>query len=141
MNVLAINNEQKKEYLNSYKKLYRKLKSLDEQLISLRESKESAKIQSISDMPKGNKQSDLSDYIVQIEVLYIKIMRLRDECIKRRCEIEDKIADMEDGTECLIIHKRYIEFKGWEQICVEIGYCWKQTHRLHSSALNNFNMT
>jgi len=133
-------NEKKKEYLNSYKKLCNKLKSLEDQLQSLRETEESAKIPSISDMPKAHNQTDLSDVMVRIEEVYTKIVRLRAVCIKRKLEIEDRIADMPDGIEADILRKRYIEFKPWEQICIEIGYSSRQTHYLHSRALSNFNI-
>ena len=129
--------DQKKEYLNSYRNLCNKLKSLEEQMQSLLEVERAAKIQRLTDMPKGNKQTDLSDLIVKEEVLFTKIIKIRTECINRRLEIENLIADVDDGIECLILHKRYIEFKQWEQICIEIGYCWKQTHRIHSKALSN----
>jgi DNA primase len=134
-------NEQKKEYLNSYKNLCKKLRSLEEQLLSLKETEQAAKIQTLSDMPHGSKQTDLSDYIVRIDVIFTKIIQLRAECIQRKLDIETRIADMSDGIESLILHKRYIEFKTWEQICVEIDYSWKQTHRLHSNALSNLKMT
>lgn len=133
-------NDKKKEYLNSYKTLCRKLNSLEEQLQSLREVEQSAKIQSISDMPKGSKQTDLSDYMVKIEVVFTKIVRARTECLNRKLEIESCIADMPDGIEADILRKRYIEFKTWEQICVEIEYSWRQTHRFHSDALHSFSL-
>jgi hypothetical protein len=132
--------EQTKEYLNSYKNLCKKLQSLEDQLQSLREVEQSAKIQKLSDMPKGSKQTDLSDIMVQVEAIFTKIIRKRSERIHRKIEIESKIADMEDGTESLVLHKRYIELKTWEQICIEIDYSWMQTHRLHSRALSNFKM-
>lgn len=131
-------NEKKKEYLNSYKNLCRKLQSLEEQLQSLREVEMSAKIQKLSDMPKGSKQSDLSDVMVKEEVLFTKIIRMRSECMERKIDIENQIADMPNGVESSILHKRYIEFKNWEQICVEVDYSWRQTHNLHSKALNDF---
>jgi len=133
-------NDKKKDYLNSYKNLCKKLKSLEDQLQSLRETEESAKTPSISDMPKAHNQTDLSDVMVRIEEVYTKIVRLRAECIKRKLEIEDKIADMPDGIEADILRKRYLEFKSWEEICVELNYSWRQTHRLHSNALSNFKM-
>lgn len=131
-------NEIKKEYLKSYKKLCDKLKSLDEQLQSLQEVEQSAKAPRLSDMPKSHRQTDLSDIMVKIEAIYTKIIRLRAECLERKLEIENRIADMEDGIEADILRKRYLEFKPWEQICVEIGYSWRQTHYLHSRALSNF---
>lgn len=133
-------NEQKKEYLKSYKHLCDKLKSLEEQLQSLREVEQSAKIQQLSDMPKGGKQTDLSDVMVSLEVVFTKIIRTRAECLDKKLEIESRIADMGDGIEADILRKRYLEFKTWEQICVEIGYSWRQTHYIHSRALSNFNI-
>lgn len=130
-------NDIKKEYLNSYKNLCRKLKSLEEQLESLRESEQSAKIQQITDMPHGNKQTDLSDYMVKLDKILSKVIRTKKECMDRKLDIESHIADMPDGIECAILRKRYIELKPWEKICVEVGYSWMQTHRLHSNALSN----
>lgn len=131
-------NEQKKEYLNSYKKLCGKLQSLEEQLQSLKETEQSAKIQQITDMPKGCKKTDLSDYMVKSEELEQEIHDKRQECICKKLEIISGIVHMEDGTECEVLHKRYIEFKPWVQICVEINYSWMQTHRIHGNALNSF---
>ena len=132
--------EKKKEYLNSYKNLCRKLQSLEDQLRSLWEVEQAAKIQQLSDMPKAHKQTDLSDLLVKEEVIFTKIIQKRAECMQKKLKIENKIADMSDGTESLILHKRYIELKPWEQICIEMDYSWKQTHRLHSRALINFKM-
>ncbi len=133
-------NEEKKEYLCSYKSLCRKLQSLEEQLCSLRETEQSAKAQRLSDMPKGGRQTDLSDAMVRMEVIFTKVVRERGQCMKRKLEIENRISDMGDGIEGSLLHKRYIEFKTWEQICEEIGYSWRQTHRLHGKALSNFRM-
>lgn len=132
--------EKKKEYLNSYKLVTRKLVSLREQEKALRCELENPKAMEYSDMPKGNRKTDLSDKMVQLEKLEAKIKQKIEEIISLRTDIEDKVTDMEDGTESDIIRKRYIEFKEWEQICVEVGYGWSNTHRIHSSALNNFNM-
>ncbi|MGF7145307.1 hypothetical protein HNQ56_003748 [Anaerotaenia torta] len=132
-------NEKKKEYLSSYKNLCRKVQSLEEQLQSLREVEQSAKIQQLSDMPKGGRQTDLSDIMVQIEVVFTKIVQKRAECMERRLEIERRIADLEDGAESEVLYKRYIEFKPWEQIYAEMNYSRAQTHRIHSIALINFN--
>lgn len=133
-------NEKKKEYLNSYKNLCIKLNSLEEQLESLREVEQSAKIQELSDMPRSGKQKDLSDYIVKLDRILSKVIRTKQECLDRKLDIENHIADITDGVESAILHKRYIEFKHWEEICIEVGYCWRQTHYLHSKALSNFNI-
>ena len=93
-----------------------------------------------SDMPKGCKQSDLSDYIVRLEYLYEQIGDKQRELLNKHLEIEALIAEMPDAIESNILHLRYIEFKVWEQICIDIGYSWKQTHRYHSKALRHINI-
>lgn len=133
--------EEKKEYLKQYKKIYYKIKSLEEQKKSLMESMRSAQSIEYSDMPKGNKQSDLSDYIVKLDNLINTIDRKRRELEHRRIDIECSIIKMEDGIECDLLRKKYIELKPWEAICMEMDYSWRQIHRYHSSALINFNIT
>lgn len=132
--------ERKKEYLNSYKKKARKLKSLREQEQTFRIGIENPKAIIYSDMPSSHNQRDQSDNMVELEKVQQKIIKKIDEIIKLRTNIEDKIADMEDGIESDIIRKRYLEFKEWTEISIEIGYCWKQTHRKHSQALKNINI-
>ena len=131
------NNDKKKEYLNQYKKACCKLKSLEDQLKAVRESKSSVQGIIYDDMPKGTNQSDLSDYMVRVDNLLTKIEKAKQECLDTKLEIENKIADMEDGTECDVLRKRYLEGKKWEKICIEINYSWRKTHYVHSSALNN----
>lgn len=138
MTELQEQNEIKKEYLNSYKKVCCKLKNLEDQLQAIRESKSSVQAVVITDMPRGSNQSDLSDYIVKVDKISTKIIKAKQECLNVKIDIESKITDMEDGIECDILRKRYLEDKKWEEICVEIGYSWMQTHRLHSNALKNF---
>lgn len=133
-------NEKKKEYLNSYKNLCKKIKSLECQLEELRESKSSAQAIVMDDMPKGTNQSDLSDYMVKVDELEAEIKKTRQECLDRKLEIEHCIVVVKDGVESAILHKRYIELKDWTVIAVEINYSWKHTHRLHSKALNKFKM-
>lgn len=134
------NYNQIKDFLRSYKNLFDKLKSLNEQLEALKVAKESAKLYPLSQMPKSGKQSDLSDYIIKLDVLYTKIIQKRSECENRKLEIENLIADMPDGIEAAVVRKRYIEFKAWEVICVETNYSWAQVHRIHASALKSLNM-
>ena len=133
-------NEKKKDYLNSYKKACCKLKSLEEQLQAVRESKSSVQGIAYSDMPKGTNQSDLSDYMVRVDNLLTKIEKAKIECLNAKLDIENKIADMEDGLECDVLRKRYLQSMKWEKICVEMDYSWKQTHRIHSRALQSFRM-
>ena len=136
-----IDNEKKKEYLNGYKKACCKLRNLEEQLDAVRESKASVQGLTYSDMPKGTHQSDLSDYMVKVDNLLAKIEKAKIECLNAKLDIENKIADMEDGLECDVLRNYYLKGMKWEEVCVAIGYSWRQTHRIHSKALRNLDIT
>ena len=136
-----IDNEKKKDYLNGYKKACCKLKSLEDQLKAVRESKSSVQGITYDDMPKSTHQSDLSDYMVKVDNLLTKIEKAKIECLNAKLDIENKIADMEDGLECDVLRNYYLKGMKWEEVCVAIGYSWRQTHRIHSKALRNLDIT
>ena len=91
-------------------------------------------------MPKAHKKTDLSDYMVRLEKILYKIADKKREMQEIRLEIEDKITDIDDGIQSRVLYLRYIRFLKWEDICVEIGYSWRQVHRAHSQALKKMNI-
>lgn len=132
-------NEKKKEYLNGYRKKTRKIESLEEQKKSILADMRNAKAIEYSDMPKGaGKQSDLSDYIVKLEGLIERIEETKDQKNQMRIAIEEIIIGMENGIECDILRKRYIEMKEWDIIANELNYSKMQVYRIHGKALVNF---
>ena len=124
-------NEKKKEYLNRYN-------SLQEQEKQLRSQIDGPKAIEYSDMPKAHKQTDLSDYMVRLERILDRIANEKNEMQKIQLEIEEKIIDV---MESRILYLRYIQFMKWEDICVEMGYSWRQIHNIHSKALNNLKIS
>lgn len=132
-------NEKKKEYLNRYKNAVKKYNSLQEQEERIRAEMGSGAIE-YSGMPKAHKKTDLSDEMVRIERILNKIIDQKREMQEIRLEIEEKIVDIKDGMQSRVLYLRYIRFMKWEDICVEIGYSWRQVHRAHSQALKNLNI-
>lgn len=49
--------------------------------------------------------------------------------------IEDMIEGLDPLARKLMRH-RYIEGLTWEEVCVAIGYSWRQTHNIHTKALD-----
>ena len=120
-------NGEKKEYLLRYGVAQQRIRNLREQLRSIREIEESAKIQQLSDMPKGiGKKKDLSDLVVRIEKLQQKIEDAITESLQIRTEIEENILRIADGDEFAILRMRYIELLKWEKIAVRMKYSWRQ---------------
>lgn len=132
-------NEAKKEYLQSYKQYKQKAKRLEEQLEELRLGKMFPSV-GMSDMPGAHNQKDLSDYMVQYDRIETNIIKARKDAIIRYEEVRQQIEQLEDENEKRVLTLRYLKSYGWERICVEMEYSWRQIHYIHSRALEHFNM-
>ena len=133
-------NEQKKEYLKSYRRAIKREQDILDEIQRLRLDKMFPSV--VNDgMPHGSSHSDLSDYAA---ILDEQIDLLKEERLEKvRCyqKIERQISQMENEDEQEVLRLRYILGMKWEEVAVKMGYSWKQTHRIHSSALKNFKMT
>lgn len=131
-----VRNEAKKEYLRQYRNIMLQIKELREQERSLREVTMSAKVQQLSDMPKGSAvKSDLSDIMIKYERVQAKIQEKMYQAMEKRLEIEDVILDITDPKAAAVLRMRYIEMKKWEEIATRLGYSVKQVHRIHAKGL------
>lgn len=133
-------NEQKKEYLKSYRRAIKREQDILDEIQRLRLDKMFPSV--VNDgMPHGSSHSDLSDYVA---ILDEQIEVLKEERLEKvRCyqKIERQIRQMKNEDEQEVLRLRYILGLKWEEVAVKMGYSWKQTHRIHSSALQNFKMT
>lgn len=133
-------NEKKKEYLWGYQKTKRQLERLEEELAELRLDKMCPSV--IQDgMPHASGSGDLSGYAARVDALERKILKARYKRIQKFKEIRDRIERLEDENEKDVLVYRYIRGMKWEDIAVKTGYSWKQVHRFHSNALEDFKMT
>lgn len=140
MNNIKEENDKKKEYLWGYRDASRKLKRLEEELMELRLNIRCPSVNQ-NGMPHGSGGSDLSGYMSKVDELERKILKSRYKRIQKFKEIRDRIERLEDENEKDVLVYRYIKGMKWEDICVKTKYSWKQIHRIHSKALENFNMT
>lgn len=128
--------EEKKEYLNSYKKACIKLVALQEQMESLREVGQTARTQQLSDMPKGGKRhKDLSDLIVKLQD---KIDDVVIKTLQVKVNIEESLLEIEDAEEARVLRFRYIDFMKWEEISEKMNYSYRQVLYVHGRALENY---
>lgn len=133
-------NEKKKKYLRSYREATRREREILGEIQRLREDKMFPSV--VNDgMPRGGDQSDLSDYMVLLDEQIELLKAERLEKARAYAGIENRIRGMENEDEQRVLRLRYIRGLKWEEVAVEMGYSWKQIHRIHSSALTNFKMT
>ena len=129
--------ELKKEYLKGYEKAIRQLERSELKMKEIRLNKMCPSI--INDgMPHASNKTDLSSYIVLLEQEEKRYMKYRYQRVKKCKEITDRIERLESEDEKDVLMYRYIKLMKWEDICMKVGYSWKQVHRIHGRALENF---
>jgi len=91
------------------------------------------------DKMQSGKISDIvGDSVSAIVDLDAEINRKIDKYADKKREIEALIDRVFDEILKIILQKRYIHFKEWEQIAVDLGYTYRHTTRLHGEALQAF---
>lgn len=133
-------NDKKKEFLRRYRECERREHEILEEIQRLRMDQMFPSM--VNDgMPKGSQQSDLSDYMVLLDEQIDRLKQERLEKARTREQIDLAIRRMENPDEQRVLRLRYLWGLKWEEVAVKMSYSWKQIHRLHSSALDNFEMT
>lgn len=134
-------NNRKKEYLRKYLEAKRMQEVLEREIDELRLDRMIPGSPAQDGMPHGSGGGDLSGYVARLDELDRKLRAQMYKKIQLRAEITEKIDAMSDETESLLLRLRYIHGLKWEEVAAKMDYSWKQIHRLHSKALNNFKMT
>ena len=100
-----------------------------------------------SDMPKAHTNSDLSDYVVQLEKLTDILYKRYEKCLGICADIElrlDQIKgkDAQLMREVLRHRYTYITDKGkltpWEEVADAVGFSRRTVERIHGQALQHF---
>ena len=132
-------NENKKEYLKSYRDAVIAETQIKEEIDQLRLDKMFPSL--VQDgMPHGSGSSDLSAYAAKLDELLSELEEQMNERIQLRREIVRKIESMDSETEKAVLRYRYIHMLKWEEIAVKMSYTWQHIHRIHGKALSHFEM-
>lgn len=125
-----------KERLRNYQNLKREQQQLRHQLDVVEAALYYPKVQQLDAMPHGgrtdgNPQEDLAIHHIELVERYkAKLWELAEE----QLEIEKAIEPL-DPTSRMLLRYRYLDGLKWEEVCCQMGYSWRQTHRLHGDAL------
>lgn len=84
--------------------------------------------------PDADKIGVILGKIQEKEIRYLAKLNI---ILGEEKEIEKAIDSLKDARERTVMRYRYISGLKWEEVCVRAHYSWRQTHYLHSSALNN----
>lgn len=82
--------------------------------------------------------ADFENTIIKIMDLESKINAEIDKFVGMKHTIINQIQTLNDTKYVQVLHKRYVEYKGFEQIACEMGYTYQHIRRLHGCALKEF---
>lgn len=125
-----------KKRLYRYSDLKLEHEQLKERIDSLREQLTSIRSQTFDDVVacSGNsdKIGDMISTLSNLETLYI---RKSNELMKEIIFIERLINQLE-SRDRILMRKKYIECKTWEEICVEMNYSYRNVLYIHGNILS-----
>ena len=125
-----------KEYLNQAYRLDQRINSKLEQVMSLRDLTTKATA-TMSDMPSGGSRNAyrMQDIIGKIIDLENEINRDIDTLVNLKRELVATIKAVSDPECQTLLELRFLCFKTWEQIAVEMDYSIQHIYRLRNRAL------
>ena len=125
-----------KEYLSQAYRLDNCINSKIDQVASLNDLATKC-TSNITEMPKAPNQgsSAMADAVVKIIDLQAAINRDIDRLVDLKCELMKTILAVDDIDCQLLLEGRYLCYKSWEQIAVEMGLRVRRVYDIHSAAL------
>lgn len=125
-----------KEYLRQAYSIDQRINAKIEQVTSLRELTTRATA-TLSDMPSGTRNNHSKENIIAKMIdLEDEINADIDELIGLKQEILSVIKSVENTEYQTLLELRYLCFKSWEQIAVELGYSLHHLYKIHNAALS-----
>lgn len=85
----------------------------------------------------GN-QDRLGDAVAKIVDLQDEINRKIDKYVDLKRKISALLEQIQDPDQVKVLHKRYFEYKPWEQIACEMNYSYRNVCYIHGKALQAF---
>lgn len=131
----------KKEYLAQAYRIDQRINSKLEQIVSLRELATKA-TSTLSDTPPSGTRN-----VHSMEGIIVKMMELEnginadiDVLIDLKKEIMSCIKSINNPEQQTLLELRYLCFKTWEKIAVDMGYSLQHIFRIHDKALKEINI-
>ena len=130
-----------KEYLGQAYRLDQRINSKLEQVLSLRDLTTKATA-TMSDMPGGGSRNvyKMQDIIGKIVDLENEINADIDQLVDLKREMVAAIKSVENPECQTLLELRYLCFKTWEQIAVDMGYSTRNVYKLHDAAVERLHI-
>ena len=132
-----MNFREKKEYLEQYQNLKRKINRISLQIEEIRMAKMSPSLV-LDGMPHGSETSDLSNYAAKLDEKINELMETHKRSGELLVEITDSIKALSDEREKDVLQFRYVMGWTWDTIRNRMDYSRQQVIRIHNNAIEDF---
>lgn len=131
-------NEQKKEYLRGFQRLNREIEQKQYSLSRLMDSRDRVTT-IITDMPRGNgnDKSLIADEIIDLQN---DLQNKLKKAMVLRTEIKNKIEELSEIDEIIVLSYRYIDNMACEEIAERMSFSIRTIYYLHGKALENIKL-
>lgn len=126
-----------KEWLLRYRKAWKEAQDIELRLTQLRLRYSAPSAIRYSDMPKAHNNTDLSDYMAELERFETVLIKKYQECIGLEVQIYQTVDNIEDVAEREVIRYRYIDGLRWEEIADKIPCALRTVYIIHGRALRH----
>lgn len=125
-----------KDYLSQAFRLDNRINSKIDQITTLNELATKC-TSSITGMPRNPSPSasQMADSVSKIIDLEAEINRDIDELVDIKCDLVKTIKAVDDVDCQLLLEGRYLCYKSWEQLAVELGFRVRHVYEVHNDAL------
>lgn len=126
-----------KEYLSQAYRLDKRINSKLDQIASLSELATKC-TSTLTGLPRNPNRggSTVADAIGNVIDLQVEINNDIDRLVDLKRELTRTIKAVDDVDCQLLLEGRYLCYKSWEQIAVEMGFRLRHVYEVHSKALN-----
>lgn len=125
-----------KKELQEYRWIKRNIQRLEDRLLELETEATKQTTQLTQDPISGSgyNKDRMTDVVAMIIPVRDRINQQLEKSYELVVKIEKAIETLPE-REKYLVRARYIDGVAWERICVDMGYSWRQVHRIHSDAL------
>ena len=123
-----------KQDLQEYYWLQKKIKQLEDKLFEL----DTAATKMTKELTFDSSTPQFNDKLASLVAEITEVKQEISDQLKRSHQLLKDILSAIDrlpAREKYLIHARYLDMRTWEDIAVDMGYSWKQTHNIHALAL------
>ena len=125
-----------KEELKAYQYIKREREHLAEKLEELETAMCLPRSQRLDGMPRsGSSESYIKEEQIDSKEELLALYQEKTTALLGALVHIERAIETLDPRERHLVRLHYIDGKTWEQVAVEMGYSWRQVHRIHGEAL------